>query len=94
MDSNGEKSITVEKWGSIGGQSIEKYRLKNKVGQEVDIITYGATITSIRTADKHGRISDVVLGFDNIEGTVKYFQSTFLNNFSEAVDQANNNVFT
>lgn len=65
-----EESITVAKWGSIEGRSIEKYTLKNKSGQEVDIITYGATITSVRTPDKHGNIADVVLGYDNIEGIV------------------------
>ncbi|CAK9832034.1 Galactose mutarotase [Anthophora retusa] len=68
MDVKGEELITVAKWGSIGERSIEKYTLKNKAGQEVDIITYGATITSIRTPDKQGNIADVVLGFDNVEG--------------------------
>ncbi|XP_017764406.1 PREDICTED: aldose 1-epimerase [Eufriesea mexicana] len=67
MDSNSEEVIIVTKWGSINGRSIEKYTLKNKAGQEVDIITYGATITSVRTPDKLGNIADVVLGFDNVE---------------------------
>ncbi|XP_029051023.2 galactose mutarotase-like isoform X1 [Osmia bicornis bicornis] len=75
-----EGSITVAKWGSIEGRSIEKYTLKNKSGQEVDIVTYGATITSVRTPDKHGNIADVVLGFDNIEGYLSkdnpYFGAT------------------
>ncbi|XP_076662937.1 galactose mutarotase isoform X2 [Andrena cerasifolii] len=68
MDSSGEESIIMEKWGSIDGRCIEKYTLKNKAGQEVDIITYGATITSIRTPDKQGKIADIVLGFDNVQG--------------------------
>ncbi|CAK9796835.1 Galactose mutarotase [Anthophora plagiata] len=68
MDVKGEELITVAKWGSIGERSIEKYTLKNKAGQEVDIVTYGATITSIRTPDKQGNIADVVLGFNNVEG--------------------------
>nr|XP_034187017.1 aldose 1-epimerase-like isoform X3 [Osmia lignaria] len=75
-----EGSITVAKWGSIEGRSIEKYTLKNKSGQEVDIVTYGATITSVRTPDKHGNIADVVLGYDNIEGYLSkdnpYFGAT------------------
>lgn len=68
MEANGQGSITVSNWGSIDGRSIEKYTLKNKLCQEVDIVTYGATITSIRTPDKHGNVTDVVLGFDNVEG--------------------------
>lgn len=74
MDSNSEEVIIVTKWGSVNGRSIEKYTLKNKAGQEVDIITYGATITSVRTPDKLGNIADVVLGFDNVEGTVSFSQ--------------------
>lgn len=68
MDSNGEQLITVAEWGSLNGQNIQKYTLRNNAGQEVDIITYGATITSIRTPDKRGNIADVVLGFDTVEG--------------------------
>ncbi|XP_006624842.1 aldose 1-epimerase-like isoform X2 [Apis dorsata] len=67
MDSDGKELISVVQWGCIGNRSIEKYTLKNKVGQEVDIITYGATITSIRIPDKYGNIADIVLGFDSIE---------------------------
>ncbi|XP_076753985.1 galactose mutarotase [Xylocopa sonorina] len=67
MDSNGKELISVTAWGSINGQSVEKYTLRNNAGQEVDIVTYGATITSIRTPDKQGNIADVVLGYDCIE---------------------------
>ncbi|XP_031827207.1 galactose mutarotase isoform X2 [Nomia melanderi] len=68
MDSNGQQLITVAEWGSLNGQNIEKYTLRNNASQEVDIITYGATITSIRTPDKQGNVADVVLGFDTVEG--------------------------
>ncbi|XP_026671104.1 aldose 1-epimerase-like isoform X2 [Ceratina calcarata] len=69
MDTScGKGSITVTKWGSIDCRNIDKYTLKNELDQEVDIITYGATITSIRTPDKEGNIADVVLGFDDISG--------------------------
>lgn len=71
MDLNGEELITASNWGHVDGQSIEKYTLKNEAGQEVDIVTYGATITSIRTPDKQGNIADIVLGFDNVEGIIK-----------------------
>ncbi|XP_053971478.1 galactose mutarotase-like isoform X2 [Hylaeus volcanicus] len=80
MDSSCEKLITVTEWGSIDGVTIKKYTLKNDAGQEVDVVTYGATITSIRTPDKQGRITDIVLGFDNVEeyssSTNPYFGAT------------------
>lgn len=63
-------SITTTTWGSVNGQEIKKFTLRNRAHQEVDVITYGATLTAIRTPDKEGNIADVVLGFDNIEGTI------------------------
>ncbi|XP_011868984.1 PREDICTED: aldose 1-epimerase isoform X2 [Vollenhovia emeryi] len=61
-------TITATTWGSVNGQQIQKFTLRNRASQEVDVITYGATVTAIRTPDKEGNIADVVLGFDNIEG--------------------------
>jgi len=62
----------TEEWGSVteGGveQKITKFILKNKAQQEVHVITYGATVTAIRTPNKKKEIEDVVLGFKDING--------------------------
>ncbi|KAI4502702.1 hypothetical protein M0802_001746 [Mischocyttarus mexicanus] len=75
-----EKLITVQSWGSANGKAVDKYTLKNNIGQEVDVITYGATITGIRLPDKHGNVEDILLGFDNISGYLSsdnpYFGAT------------------
>lgn len=55
-------------WGKVGKQQVTKYTLRNFADQEVDVITYGATITAVRTHDRNGKFADVVLGYDNIEG--------------------------
>lgn len=34
----------------------------------VQVISYGATVTSIESADKNGDFEDIVLGFDNVRG--------------------------
>ncbi|XP_046830404.1 galactose mutarotase isoform X1 [Vespa crabro] len=72
--------VTVQNWGSANGRDVEKYTLKNEAGQEVDIITYGATITNIKTPDKYGNVEDILLGFDNISGYLSsdnpYFGAT------------------
>jgi hypothetical protein len=34
----------------------------------VEVITYGGIITTIKTPDKAGRVSDVTLGFDTLSG--------------------------
>lgn len=50
------------------GKEVYQYTLKNNRGMEVDIITYGATITAIRVPDRYHEPGDVVLGFDTLEG--------------------------
>ena len=60
--------MTREAFGSVGGRSVEQYTLTNKNGIEVRAITYGGIITSITTPDRAGRMGDIVLGFDSIDG--------------------------
>lgn len=53
---------------------VRRYTFTNQNNLTVQIITYGAAITSIRYPDKNGVVDDVALGFDNIEGKIcKYF---------------------
>src|SRR3954452_22391680 len=52
---------------SYAGTAIEMVTLKNSHGMEVQAITYGAIITSIKVPDRAGKIADVVLGFDSPE---------------------------
>lgn len=37
---------------------------------EIVIITWGATIVSLKCPDKYGYSADIVLGFDNIKGII------------------------
>jgi len=48
--------------------SLIRYTLTNSNGMVVEFITYGGIITSIKTADRQGRIADVTLGFDTLSG--------------------------
>src|SRR5688572_10091611 len=50
------------------GQAVEMFTLTNKNGVEIRAITYGGIITSIKVPDRDGRMGDVVLGFDSIDG--------------------------
>jgi len=45
----------------------DRFTLSNRHGVEVDFVARGGTITSIRVPDRHGRIADVVPGFDTVE---------------------------
>jgi aldose 1-epimerase len=60
------------------GKPIEMVTLKNANGMEVQAISYGAIITSIKAPDRAGKVADVVLGFDQsnqyfAEPTPPYF---------------------
>lgn len=37
---------------------------------EIVVITWGATIVSLKCPDKYGYSADIVLGFDNIKGII------------------------
>ena len=54
------------------GRIVDVYTLRNSSETAVDIITYGATLNSIYTADKNGVFADVLSGFDSVEGHEKY----------------------
>ena len=48
------------------GENIYKYILSNKNNLSVKIINYGGTVVSINVPDKNNKLTDVVLGYDNI----------------------------
>jgi galactose mutarotase-like enzyme len=48
-----------------------QFTLTNAHGIEVQVMTYGGIITSIRTPDRSGHFDDIVLGFDSVAGYVK-----------------------
>jgi aldose 1-epimerase len=50
------------------GSEVDIYTLTNKSGVKVKIINYGAAVVSLSVPDKSGKFSDVVLGYDSIEG--------------------------
>ncbi|CAF4858683.1 unnamed protein product [Rotaria sp. Silwood1] len=54
---------------------IKKYTLSTSDGFEVALINYGATIQSIRQPNKHNQITEITLGYDDLQGYVddKYF---------------------
>lgn len=60
-------TISVTPFGStLSGTPVDLYRLSNGLGMEVDLINFGATITSIRVPDRDGRQADVALGYDTV----------------------------
>src|SRR5258705_13994919 len=50
------------------GEDVQLFSLTNDHGVEVEIINYGGIVTSIRVPDRDGKIDDVVLGHDTLDG--------------------------
>jgi len=62
---------TVERrpFGALpDGTPVELYLLSNGRGTAVEVATYGGIVTSLRTRDAGGRLGDVVLGHDRLDG--------------------------
>ncbi len=53
---------------TAGGQLVELYTLTNRNGVEARISTYGGVLVSLKVPDRTGKLDDVVLGFDKLEG--------------------------
>ena len=64
--------ITTKTYGTLpDGREISMYTLTNKNGMKAEIINYGGIIVSLTTPDRVGNMSDIILGFDNLEGYIK-----------------------
>lgn len=48
--------------------SVRRFTWRNSNNVSVQVITYGATVTSIKVPDKNGKIDDVVMGFNDMKG--------------------------
>ena len=55
----------------IDDKQTHYYILKNKNGAEASITSYGAHLVSLLVPDKAGKLTDVVIGFDDIDGYKK-----------------------
>jgi aldose 1-epimerase len=62
-------SVTVAPYGvTESGASVNIYTLHNTHGMQVQILNYGARIASIKVPDRTGKIDEVTLGYDSLEG--------------------------
>jgi aldose 1-epimerase len=68
----GKMTISTAPFGHTkSGTPVQLYKLTNAKGMEVDITTFGATVTSIKVPDRNGKIADVALGYDTVAGYEK-----------------------
>jgi aldose 1-epimerase len=60
--------ISKKAFGNIHDKEIQLVTLKNLSGTQVSLLNYGAAIQSLLFRDRNGKLDDLVLGFDTIEG--------------------------
>jgi len=72
-------SIKKQSFGKTEeGVLVNLYTFTNENGMEVKITNYGGIIVSIRVPDRNGKLGDVVLGYDSLDGYIEkspYFGS-------------------
>ena len=61
--------VQVSDFGKTSeGIAVYRYVLTNKKGLEAVVISYGATLVSLRVPDRDGKVADIVLGYDSLDG--------------------------
>jgi aldose 1-epimerase len=73
--------VSVAAWGKTShGEAVKLYTLTNIHGMVAKVTDYGATLVELHVPGKDGKLDDVVLGFDNVQGYEsadnQYFGST------------------
>ncbi|MFO1388674.1 aldose epimerase family protein [Cellvibrio sp.] len=62
-------AITDAPFGKLpSGESTTLYTMTNANGVVVKVSNFGGTITSMVTPDKSGKMADILLGFDSVDG--------------------------
>ncbi|HEV7334127.1 MAG TPA: aldose epimerase family protein [Flavisolibacter sp.] len=64
-------AVIAMAWGETDGKPVQLFTLTNKKGDEVKITNYGGIVTSWITQDKTGSRSNVVVGFDSLDGYLR-----------------------
>jgi aldose 1-epimerase len=65
----GNPLVKKQAYGKMpDGAAVDLYTLTNANGMEVHIITFGGIVTSLMAPDRAGKLTDVVLGMDTLEG--------------------------
>jgi aldose 1-epimerase len=68
--------VTSQSFGKMpDGTPVEIYTLSDGA-YEARIATYGGVLVSFKAPDRNGKIGDVVLGFDNLDGYVANFNGS------------------
>ena len=61
--------VSREPFGVLpGGKAVDLYTLTNAHGMMISVMTYGGVIVSLDVPDRNGQSSDIVLGYEHLDG--------------------------
>jgi aldose 1-epimerase len=64
-----ESTLKREVFGKTAdGKSVEIFTLSNSHGLKARVMTWGATLVSMDAPDRAGKLADITLGFDSLDG--------------------------
>ena len=70
--SHTHSDITQQPFGKTeDGTEVLLFTLRNAKGVEARISNYGGIVVSLKVPDRHGKLGDVVLGYDHLDGYLK-----------------------
>src|SRR5262245_24574446 len=65
-------AVVQEEYGKTAdGVAVQLFTITNKSGASAKVMTLGASLTSLNMPDRDGKLDDVVLGHDQLDGYLK-----------------------
>ena len=60
--------VTQRTFGTLpSGEEVQIYHLENKSGAFAEVLQFGAILVKLCVPDRDGRLTDVVLGYDDLD---------------------------
>jgi len=85
-------TVTKKSEGTLpNGATVDRYTLKDEKLQ-VQVITYGGFVVSVKTPDRAGKLDDVVLGFDDAAGYYENNHSDKSSSFGPIIGRYANRI--
>jgi aldose 1-epimerase len=92
MTMEAKTKVTSQPFGKMpDGTPVDIFTLADGA-HEARITTYGGIVVSLKAPDRNGKLADVVLGFDNLDGYVANFNSTSTSFFGAIIGRYANRV--
>jgi aldose 1-epimerase len=69
MAKSPDRQVQISEFGKTrDGATVYRYVLTNQRNIEAVVISYGASLVQLKIPDRDGKIADVVLGYDDLDG--------------------------